>query len=366
MTVTSLRRNHVAKNVAAIIAWAVPALLTMGGVASAALYPNPVPPPADNRKAFFGVHDPGFVATPDIFGINNITLRNFSADTVKETGPATNPQGGRIFYFNYNRWEADLDAGRRVMVTWWPKYLTLAQINNDNPTVLADIHAAAQAVADDGRPILIRWMHEMNGSWFHYGGQANAVAYVAAWKKIFTIFMNKKSTITGLTPRNAAFVWCPSAGIANAAGSGNTQFGLFYPGKDYVHWIAADGYNTGVPQSRNWELLATIFDPWLNWIDANPTRTSDIPLMIGETGCDEPTAAEASAGESKAAWVNNAIYALRNNPKWLKSSGNPRIRAFVHQQYADDDLGDWRADSSLAAQQAYQSNFISNTMWLRR
>jgi hypothetical protein len=95
----------------------------------------------------------------------------------------------------------------------------------------ATIVNMATALKSVGSPIFLRWYWEMNltGSENHADCNPGApFRYVAAWQHIWTIFQRVGAT-------NVAFVWCP----------GRTDIKLapqYYPGNQYVDWIAVDGY----------------------------------------------------------------------------------------------------------------------------
>ncbi len=63
----------------------------------------------------------------------------------------------------------------------------------------------AQGLAAYGKPVLLRFAHEMNGTWYPWAGGINgntAAQYVAAWRHVHDIFAAAGAT-------NVRWVWSP-------------------------------------------------------------------------------------------------------------------------------------------------------------
>ncbi len=180
-----------------------------------------------------------------------------------------------------------------------------------------------------GGPVLLRWAHEMNGTWYPWGGQSSA-QYIAAWRHIHALFVAHGAT-------NVQWVWSP-----NVQWNQPSQFAPYFPGDSEVNWIALDGYNK--PQN-GWQTFSQIFTGSYHAI----TTLSAKPLMIAETASSEPTPAQAAVGDSKAAWImdtfTHAIPAL------------PRIKAVLwfneDKTHVENCTCDWPIESSSRAQQAF-------------
>jgi hypothetical protein len=76
----------------------------------------------------------------------------------------------------------------------------------------------------------------MNGNWYPYsqdypGSRTTAADYVAAWRRIVTIFRANGAS-------NAAFVWAP-----NVPDVGSVPFTKYYPGDEYTDWIGPSFYS---------------------------------------------------------------------------------------------------------------------------
>jgi hypothetical protein len=177
-------------------------------------------------------------------------------------------------------------------------------------------------------PVLLRWFAEMNLT----ENRADAVSpasYIAAWRHIHGIFASAGAA-------NVRWVWCPTV---SGFREGTVQ--AYYPGKAYVDWIGADGYNWA-PELANaqWRSFEEIFFPFYRW-----GLSTAKPMLVAEFGTVEGTPG------AKAAWFAQADRALRTQL--------PGIRAVVYFDSDHPAFGhyfDWRvttSPSSLAAFRAF-------------
>jgi mannan endo-1,4-beta-mannosidase len=124
----------------------------------------------------------------------------------------------------------------------------------------------AEAVRDYGRPVIVSFGHEMNGTWYSWSyGSSSPASFVAAWRHIVTLFR-----VVGA--ENVTWLWTvniiePQDGIPAP--------GPWWPGNSYVTWVGIDGYYTEPSMT-----FAPLFGPT---IIAVRTLTSD-PILIAETG----------------------------------------------------------------------------------
>jgi hypothetical protein len=224
--------------------------------------------------------------------------------------------------------EWDLSMGRIPLISW--QGTALDSILNGSQDAL--IGQRADDVKGLHRQVFLRWGWEMNGDWFDWSGAANndpgltngPAKYVAAWRHIHDIFRARGTT-------DAVWVWCPNnQNVPKAPWNRRTSY---YPGDDYVDWIAFDGYNWGTTQS------------WSSWRGFRPlfripytTFAPRKPIMIAETS-------SAEQGGDKAAWIQQAGAAVK--------AKFPGIAAFVWFHVPKE--ADWRADSSPAAMAAFRA-----------
>ncbi|HEY4409342.1 MAG TPA: glycosyl hydrolase [Acidimicrobiia bacterium] len=222
------------------------------------------------------------------------------------------------------RW--DLQAGRIPMISWNGKNVQTTDIAAGRYDSL--IKQRARATKALGKPVLVRWFWEMDGN------KKSAFAgtpdqYVAAWRHIVTIFRNEGAD-------NVRWVWCPNASAFN---DGTAQ--TFYPGDDFVDWIAADGYNWAPGRSGDdYRSFQDIFGGFYGW-----ARLQKKPIMVAETGVQERKPGE------KADWILAARDAVK--------SDFPLMRAVV---YFDSNKDyDWSLTSSDSAVAAFRQ--MANDPW---
>ena len=149
----------------------------------------------------------------------------------------------------------------------WNIPLTNSQITDGSEDTYLETQAAE--VKAYGQPIFLRPDWEMNDSWFPNWNLPNVTPaeYIAAWQHIVTIFRNAGAT-------NAAFVWCPGSGNTN--NPSDARLMAWYPGNDYVDWMATDAY----PQ---YDPVTTFLDGTdrLNYM-AEIAHVYNKPLMLAE------------------------------------------------------------------------------------
>ena len=111
----------------------------------------------------------------------------------------------------------------------------------------------------------------------------------------------------------------------------------YYPGKSYVDWIGADGYNWAPDVAgQPWKSFAQIFTPFYRW--GLPTGK---PMLIGEYGT-----AEGKPG-AKAAWFRQADGEIKTQ--------FPALRAVVYFNSGQMHYLNWRVTSSKSALAAFKA-----------
>lgn len=152
--------------------------------------------------------------------------------------------------------------------------LTLVQIDPSGVSLTAIasgrydgyLSAYAAAVGSYGRPVILSFGHEMNGSWYSWAnGNASPRAFVAAWRHIVTLFRT-------VGAENVTWLWTVNV-IDSKVGIPSPA--AWWPGSAYVTWIGIDGY-----YAKSSITFAPLFGPT---IVAVRTLTSD-PILIAETG----------------------------------------------------------------------------------
>jgi len=214
-------------------------------------------------------------------------------------------------------------AGAIPMITWEPWSAPAGEkhvaIQPDiNLQRIADgaqdhyIRSWARQIAAYKAPIMIRLMHEMNGTWYPWGVQVNGntpALYKLAWRHVHDIF-------TEAGARNVSWIW--SINNLERIDGEDHHIDAYYPGKHYVDWVSTSGFNWGTAYS------------WSSWRTADPLYRDtyralshfDKPIMISEIGTT-------TAGGDARAWIRQTFTRLR--------TGYPKLKAVLW--YDDIDGG---------------------------
>lgn len=183
-----------------------------------------------------------------------------------------------------------------------------------------------QAAKDWGRPLFLRFAHEMNGNWypwdgFHNGREAAPEKYKRAWIYIY----NLKEKIGA---ENVNLVWCPNN--TNQPEAPWNKVSAYYPGDQYVDWLGMDGYNWGY---GSWQTFDSVF----NNVYQSLISLTQKPLMIGEF-------ASAEGSGSKADWIKEALSKIKTK--------YPRLKLFCW--FNINKERDWRINSSNSSEAAFR------------
>lgn len=229
---------------------------------------------------------------------------------------------------------ADLQStaarGADSILTWepWRWGAGAAQADFSNARVAAGTYDAYLAdwgarLAAWGKPVFLRFAHEMNGDWYPWSDGVNGNAsgsYVQAWRHVHDV-------VTAAGATNVRWIWSP-----NVPYPGSTPLETLYPGSDYVDIVALDGYNWGSSQTWSWWTSPTAL--FADGIGQARSLAPGKPILVAET-------ASAEAGGSKPAWIGELVSQLARQPD---------VVGFVW--FHHDKEVDWRIDSSPASASA--------------
>ncbi len=153
-----------------------------------------------------------------------------------------------------------------------------------------------QAAKDYGKPVLLRFAHEMNGNWYPWDGVHNSSEkYKKAWLYIYNVKQKLKAD-------NILLIWCPNnRSLPNKPWN---QIKNYYPGDQYVDWVGMDGYNWGYGNNETFDQVFSDVYPEL-------IKLCDKPIMIGEF-------ATAGNNQSKTKWFKNALEQLKTKYSKVK------------------------------------------------
>ncbi|WP_394769756.1 glycoside hydrolase family 26 protein [Lacisediminihabitans sp.] len=244
-----------------------------------------------------------------------------------------------LSYYDFNQAApiADLNSvaarGALSLLTWepWTWGGGLNQTAYQSATIASGTYDAyitswGTALAAWGKPVMLRYGHEMNGNWYPWADGVNGNAsgsYVAAFRHVHDLL-----TAAGAT--NVTWVWCP-----NVPYYGSTPITTEYPGDAYVDEVALDGYNWGLDRvGGSWKSPSTVFGDGLSQIRAlAPTK----PIIVAETASSEN-------GGSKAQWNTDLVSYL---------AAQPDITGFVW--FDLNKQVDWRIDTSTTSASAFNA-----------
>ena len=217
----------------------------------------------------------------------------------------------------------------------------------------------SEGMRDFGRPVFLRFGHEMNGDWYAWSGVKNGGGildgygspelpdgperYVDAYRHIHDHFIKNGAD-------NVLWVWClnaPFEVMERSLGSWNNP-AAYYPGDDYVDWLGFDGYNWGSSAygqqfNAKWTSFEDIFASSYTELQA---INAEKPIIIGEFASTEE-------GGGKATWIRDAFTAIRDK--------YPQIRAIIWFHISKET--DWRINSSEASLEAYRES-VADDYWL--
>ncbi len=232
--------------------------------------------------------------------------------------------------------EADIiyENGSMPLLTWEPWVSGgLDSISaGEYEKYVYDFMRAAKAW---GKPLFLRFAHEMNGNWYPWDGQHNNSSperYKKAWLYIYSV---RKE----LGADNIRLVWCVN-NVNQPDVSWNVP-SAYYPGDQYVDWIGMDGYNWGYGAWQS-------FDALFGEVYKELTSLTQKPLMIGEF-------ASAEDKEKKGEWIRQSFSDFKKK--------YPRIKIFCW--FNINKERDWRIDSSPQAASAFAAE-ISDTHFVEK
>ena len=213
-------------------------------------------------------------------------------------------------------------TGQTPLVTWEPYEQSLSQIASG--AYDSYLHQSAQVAKAWGRTLMVRFAHEMNGTWYPWAGPNSTPSlYIAAWRHIVSLFR-----ADGVT--NVKWVWSP-----NVQEGSKYPISPYFPGEEWVDYVGLDGYNWGTNNGERWQSLQEVFAASYSTV----TQLSSKPVIFTETSSSE-------AGGDKSAWIRKGF--MSTIPQSF-----PRVTAVVWFNKTQED--DWRINSSQASLDAYRA-----------
>ena len=314
---------------------------------------------------------------PTYFQIPGVYLGSFhgtsssSVDLYKKTGKGVAISAAYLNWssgFNNGFLAGNASVGRISFLTWEFMPGSSTKLAEYEGRVLEGIidglydeylNSWAEGMKKFGKPVFLRFGHEMNGDWYPWSGVKNGGGALEGYgspyladgpERYIDAYRYIHDTFTKAGVNNVLWVWCPNApfkAMEEAFGSWN-KAAAYYPGDEYVDWLCFDGYNWGSSTfgqqfNARWSSFEEIFDSSYSELQA---INSDKPIIIGEFASTED-------GGDKAAWIRDAFSAIRTQ--------YPQIRAIIW--FHINKETDWRINSSDASLNAY-SDAVADDYWL--
>lgn len=272
--------------------------------------------------AWFSAAGPAACAAPPQWGYalegNPLTGEQL-AQVTREAGV---PAGLIVFFqqwpedpatrsFPRSSLDAIAAAGALPVITWEPMYYrrrdgveTMIPAEHigrgDYDGYLEDF---ARQAAEWGRPVIVRFAHEMNLSRYHWGGAAgdygpeSPARFRAMWRHVVSVFRRAKAT-------NVRWAFCPNCesvpGVGNPAAAPWNIIRAYYPGDAWVDVLGMDGYNWGntqTPEKNGWRSTWRSFRETFAGVHGElRTLAPGKPIFVFETAC-------APGGGDKGAWL---------------------------------------------------------------
>lgn len=178
---------------------------------------------------------------------------------------------GAVPFLTLEPWSRNFRSGQ----TTEPSYRLASVSSGVHDAALARI---GLAIAAYGKPVYLRYAHEMNGDWYPWSSRVNGgspTKYVAAWRHTHDVMVRAGA-------RSASWVWSPAALASGPHGGGRATdpaavLAAMYPGDHYVDFVGFTGYGGG-PSA------AATFAPWVDEVGSFTTR----PVILSEIGADGP------------------------------------------------------------------------------
>lgn len=220
----------------------------------------------------------------------------------------------------------------------------------------AYIDAWAAEARAFGKPLLVAWGLEMNGDWFPWSGVYHGADEPIpgsdppryrgpeTFKRAYRHIVDR---VRAAGADNIAWVFHTNNTAAPDVPW--NRMAAYYPGDDYVDWLAMSAYG----KQTSGEGWAGVKEAILDHYDELAALAPDKPILLGEWGIGEfPHQGD------KGRWISEAMTAMERLPR-LKGA------VFWHERWQNPDLSysNLRVNSSLGALEAYR-RAVARDFWL--
>ncbi|PKL50009.1 MAG: endoglucanase [Candidatus Riflebacteria bacterium HGW-Riflebacteria-2] len=166
--------------------------------------------------------------------------------------------------------------------------------------------AYATVLRQFGKPLILRFAHEMNIIRYHWGSTAED--YGQSPELYRQMFRHVRQKIHAIAGENIAWMFCPNHQPLTSLNPPQqaewNSMRVWFPGREYVDLLGIDGYNWGETQSdgnntvnSDWQTPWDIFASSLEELRALAT---DAPLLVAET-------AAIQSGDKRTEWIEQLL-----------------------------------------------------------
>jgi len=215
-------------------------------------------------------------------------------------------------------------SGSILMVTWEP-WRAVQKVAIDYGALLsgrddAYIRDFALRLKAVGKPVFLRFAHEMNGDWYPWSGRKlGKETYIGMFRHIRKVFDEAGA-------RNVRWVFSINAENVPP----ENTYADCYPGDRYVDYIGLDGYNWGATQAwSRWRSFEDVF----SGVYEETVRRYKKPVILSEFS-------SSSVGGDKVRWIDEALQEIRKMPA---------VKGFI--LFNIDKETDWRFPPDAASGQ---------------
>ncbi len=191
------------------------------------------------------------------------------------------------------------NSGSVLMITWEPWRAVQkaaidyeALLRGEEDAYIREFGLTLRAI---GKPVLLRFAHEMNGDWYPWSAQKIGA------DKYKRLFQHIRKVFDAAGVRNVRWVFSINA---ENVPKENSYSGC-YPGDRYVDYIGLDGYNWGT--SRSWSQWRSFQDIFFG-VYGDVVRRYKKPVIFSEFS-------STSTGGDKALWIEDALREMRSMPE---------------------------------------------------
>jgi hypothetical protein len=300
--------------------------------------------------------------------------------------------------------EAVTESGERSMVT---QFMAQAKSVGAIPVITFETfgglesYTSAQAaefidLIDSYQiPVLIRWNHEMNGSWYPWGNKPGL--YIQKFRE-FANLAHTRSTHIGMawTPNqgwgypwsDGLFTVLPGSADFNSMDTNDDGFLTtaddpytpFYPGDEYVDWVGVSFYHWGndphrsnqIPSADKFGVSLGVKGSYWNFHKLFSINKGK-PMMIAETSAlfleGNTAQGNASDFDIKAGWLDQ-VYNTTDASQARLNVDMPGVKAiywFNVRKFETEvnTYADWRITSKPEILQKYRSKVMDNSYFLK-